>query len=146
MVSTITLALTGLSTFFLLAIKHYFSFCKLSYVFLGMGVVTGLSAVWFESSMFQPTIAFLIMAFVEAQSEIEAIEDGKKIYLEDPTLPFLPMALSWYLTSGTNWWSLDNMWNVVALSFLVLFHLVLLIVAIIFLKQNSTSKRADQST
>ncbi len=57
MVKMITLILTGLSICGLLATKEYFSVSKLSYVFLGMGVVTGVSAVLFDSSMFLPTIA-----------------------------------------------------------------------------------------
>lgn len=145
MIRMITLILTGLSICGLLATKEYFSVSKLSYVFLGMGVVTGVSAVLFDSSMFLPTIAFGLMANFEGQAEIEAIENGTDIYIEEPTLPLFAVILAFFLTSGTWWWNLSYPWNVFALIVLVVFHLFLLTGAIIFLTQKSESKNATES-
>ncbi|MXZ56300.1 MAG: hypothetical protein F4Z14_09045 [Gammaproteobacteria bacterium] len=144
MVRLITLILTGLSICGLLAIKEYFSVSKLSYVFMGMGVVTGVSAVLFDSSMFLPTIAFGLMANFEGQAETEAIENGTNIYIKEPTLPLFAVILAFFLTSGTRWWSLSNPWDVFALIVVVAFHLFLLIGAIIFLLQKTESKNATE--
>ncbi len=144
MVKMIALILTGLSICGLLATKEYFSVSKLSYVFLGMGVVTGVSAVLFDSSMVLPAIAFGLMANFEGQAEIEAIENGTNIYIEEPTLPLFAVILAFFLTSGTWWWNLSNPWFVFGLIVSVVFHLFLLIGAIIFLLQKTKSKNATE--
>ena len=136
MVKMLALTLSALFIYFSLTLKQYISAGKLPYAFLGLGLLSGVGAVLFDSALWPPTIAFGLMALFEAHRECESIEEGTEIDIKDPTYPLMPVVLTFYLTAGAHWWSLSNPWFVFSLSFLVVYCLFLLVGAIVILKQK----------